>query len=192
MSVQLEDLAREERRNKRFLSVGIAAMALALVVVLVRLSQFASNQEKVLRLSEQNHDELAAKNKALEYQVDASRDILTQLYAALNASQKQVSDLGGTPLHFEFTAPTTTTTGPPATLPGGKPAPTTTTTVAPTTSQNAGGATNPIALAIEALFVLPVLVTIPPDVLVPPPVTIPPVDTLPDLTVPLALGVTIP
>lgn len=186
MSAQLEELTREERRNKRFLSVGIAAMALALVIVLVRLSQFASNQQKVLNLGEANHRLLEERNAQLQQQVDASRDVLTQLYAALNASQKQVSDLGGTPLHFEFTVPTTTTTGPPATLPGGKPAPTTT-TVAPSSSQNAGGAANPIALALEALFVLPVLVTISPDVPVPPPeATVPP---LPDLTLPPPIGV---
>lgn len=173
----VEESRRVAHRKSRWLALAGAMVVVGLVFQGVQLARAGENLQRVLALGEANHQLLGDRNAELQAQVDASRVILTQLYAALNASQKQVIDLGGTPIHFEFTVPTTTTT-------------TTAPSRGPPSSQNADGPEVSASAAIEALIISPVSVSLPPDVIVPPELTLPPVSIPAEITVPTLPDVT--
>lgn len=195
----IEHYRRVEIWRKRF----VLAFALFLTVGVICFGIVINHQigltRDALRQSRLNGELIAEKNDKLQKQVDSARDLLTQLYAALNDSQRQVIALGGQPIHFEFTVPTTvphsTTTQPPSGAPASTSPP-------PPTVGAAGVGDTTVGLdhaLILGLVFTPLLVLLPttiplpdttptltvPDVSIPP-LTVP--DTIPD-TVPVTLPV---
>lgn len=184
------------RWRNRVVAVALALFVLGVICAAIVINHQTALGREILAQSRQNGDLLAKRNAELRQQVDTARDLLTQLYAALNASQKQVISLGGVPEHFEFSVPTTTTV--PVSGQGSV-----TTTATPPEPPGSGNAAGNVTVGLDSSLVLglvftPMLVPLlipsttievlpEPTTTEPPPtveVTVPPI-TLPPVTVPV-------
>lgn len=118
MSELTVEIEQAKKRRSRLLIAAVVVGVVTFTAQGIIIARNATVQIRILRQAETNNhllDDRDASDKAriagLEAQAASSRAVLIELYAALNASQKQVADLGGVPTHFEFTVPSTTVKG---------------------------------------------------------------------------------